>query len=660
MVRRKGRIDMTDKELYEQLKEEVADQVYNYYVLDVPIMPDAQYDEMFRKLLEIEKAHPEWVKSDSPTQRVGGTPLDKFEKFVHERPMLSLENAMSLEELMAFADRCSKAGAEDIFVVQPKVDGLSIEVEYVDGRFVRAGTRGDGTVGEDITHTARTIRNMPLRLKHHVSFVVRGEVFIQKSDFAVLNKNRIANGEKPFANPRNAAAGALRQLDPAEAAKRKLRVVFYDFDMKGHKLNSQREIEEMLYISRLPRFSAAHLWRATSISLQESVEWFEDNRNDLPYEIDGAVVKLMNLKDYEKLGNTSHHPRWAIAYKFSPEEATTVLRDVVFQVGRTGAITPVAVLDPVMVGGVTVTNATLHNKDQIERLDLHIGDTVVVRRAGEVIPEIIRVAEHADGNRKIHFPTHCPDCGSVLVGSDDKVVIKCQNSNCPEQLKRWIEHFASRDAMDIEGLGEEVANLLVEQDLVFEPSDLYRLTVGPVEILPGFASKKAQNLIRAIQDSKERALDRFLFALGIPGVGKSTAKDLAEWFGHIQYVLAASPDELAKVGGIANITASSIYNFFQNNALLVENLIEAGVSPIWEKKETHGHLSGKTFVITGTLSMPREEVAKLIQAAGGKVVGSVSKKTDFVVVGESPGSKFDKGRQLGIRCLNEGELNGMV
>lgn len=649
---------MTDRELYQQLKEEVQEHARRYYVDDAPVISDRLYDEKFRELIEMEEDCPEWVEPDSPTQRVGGAPLEKFDKLAHKEPMLSLENAMDLEELIAFVDRCEKAGVSPCFSAQPKVDGLSVEVVYENGLLVRAGTRGDGMVGEDVTANVRTIKNVPLRLTEAVSITVRGEVFISKADFAILNENRVANGEEPFANPRNAAAGALRQLDPAEAAKRKLSAVFYDANVQA---DTQHDMLGAIHDLGLPTFHYKH-----TVSVVKdpglAVLYFDHQRSEFPFEIDGIVFKLMDRDDCQKLGATSHHPKWAIAYKFPPEEKTTVLKDVQWQVGRTGVVTPVAVLEPVIVGGAKITYATLHNEDRLDELDLHYGDAVVVRRAGEVIPEVVRVVSHVDDAVKVRFPNRCPDCGTKLVRNVGEAAHKCPNRFCPSQLKAWIKHFASRGAMDIEGLGEEVANLLVEHDLVFEPSNLYQLTRGQVKDLPGFAVKKATNLIKAIHDSKVPGLDRFLFALGIPGVGKSTAKDLAKFFGSIQKVMNATVADFMEVDGISERTAFSIHDFFKNNSLIIENLLEAGVNPSYEENfvPTWGALSGKTVVLTGTLSMSRDYAAKIIEQRGGKVAGSVSGKTDYVIVGENAGSKLDKARKLGIRMLNEQEFKAMI
>lgn len=643
---------MTDREFYVQLKEGVRDNAHRYYVDDAPIMPDAQYDEKFRDLQRMEELHPDWVTPDSPTQKVGGEPLEKFEKFIHKRQMLSLENAMNLEDLEAFVERCRKAGVTLEFCAEPKVDGLSIEVVYKDGVLVGAGTRGDGTVGEDVTHTARTIKNLPLRLAKPYTGSFRGEVFIPKSDFAILNENRIANGEEPFANPRNAAAGALRQFDPKEAAKRRLGVVFYDYD------DTEFSFGEL----GLPHFQVGHCLFTVPDGIPESVRWFEDQRDSLPYEIDGIVFKLFDRDDWERMGETSHHPKHSIAYKFQPEEKETILADVRFQVGRTGNVTPVAVLKPVQVGGVTVTNATLHNEDRLNELDLHYGDAVVVRRAGEVIPEVVRVETSNTRAAKVRFPKRCPDCSTPLIREEGEAAYKCPNRNCPQQFKAWVKHFASRDAMGIEGLGAEVANLLVEQDLVFELADLYRLTVAHVEYLPGFARKKAQNLIKAIRNSKSPLLDKFLYALGIPLCGKGTSGDLAKHFGGLKAITAATVADLMAVDGIAEKMAFAIHDFFRTNKLMLGNLLELGVNPIWEKKEvvSNGFWFGKTVVLTGALSMSRDYAAKIIEQRGGKVSGSVSKKTDFVIVGENAGSKLDKARKLGIRMLNEEEFKRMI
>ncbi|MCX7896316.1 MAG: NAD-dependent DNA ligase LigA [Rhodocyclaceae bacterium] len=652
-----------------QLRAEIEKHDYAYYVLDAPIIPDAEYDKLFRELVALEAAYPELVTPDSPTQRVGGRPLPEFGELTHRVPMLSLANAFSAEEVEAFDRRCREGlGVARIrYACEPKFDGLAVSLLYENGIFVRGATRGDGYRGEDVTQNLRTVRNLPLRLKGEALprfLEVRGEVLMLKRDFARLNARQAELGEKTFANPRNAAAGSLRQLDPRVTAKRPLR--FYAYGV------AEASQEDRIAKSHSEAMAKLMAWGLPVVAEREVVEGVEGllayyermarKRQDLPYDIDGVVYKVDDLEAQERLGFVARAPRFAIAHKFPAQEALTVVEAIEVQVGRTGALTPVARLSPVFVGGVTVTNATLHNEDEVHRKDVRVGDTVIVRRAGDVIPEIVSVVHerrppHA---RPFVMPKTCPVCGSAVEKPASEAIARCTGGlYCPAQRKQAILHFASRRAMDIEGLGEKLVDQLVERGLVKSVADLYRLTAHELSSLERMGEKSAQNLVTAIEKSKATTLSRFIYALGIRNVGEATAKDLARHFGDIKALMNASADQLMAVPEVGPVIAESIVHFFAepHNRRVIDELLSAGVHWPHEKSAESGKLAGKTFVLTGTLSSLTRAAAKAaIEAAGGKVTESVSKKTDFVVVGEEPGSKYDKARALGVTVLDEAQF----
>lgn len=665
--------DQTAAELIQELRRQIRHHDRLYYVLDAPELLDALYDELFRKLQALEAAHPELVTPDSPTQRVGGQRLEKFAPVTHLKPMLSLDNAMNAEEAARFVLRCAADLGMDAsaleYAAEPKYDGLSCSLVYEYGTLVRAATRGDGVTGEDVTAQVRTIRNVPLQLHDCLAerVEVRGEVMMTRADFAALNAQASAAGERAFANPRNAAAGSLRQLDPSITASRRLRFFAYGFgECSGFALpGTQSASLKKLQALGFQVSKEAILVRGLK-GVQAHFESMAAKRMELPFDIDGVVYKLNDFALQTRLGWTARAPRWAVAYKFPPQEATTVLQGIDVQVGRTGVLTPVARLAPVLVGGVTVTNATLHNQDEVERLDVRIGDTVVVRRAGDVIPEIVQVVrEHRpEGATPFKLPTHCPECGSPVVREPEQVAVRCSGGlACRAQRQQALVHFAHRRAMDIEGLGELVVQKLMDAGLIERPSSLYRLKASEIEKLPGFAKTSAEKLVKAIAATKGRDLSRFIFALGIPGVGETTAKDLARAFRTFTAFLSATEGQLLAVDGLGPVTTRAILKFLANAANREEALALAQyVAPAEVAQPVPGRsaLAGKTFVLTGALSVARDEAAGWIEAAGGKVTGSVSKKTFVVVAGEAAGSKLDKAKALGIEIWDEAQLRAAL
>lgn len=647
-----------------------------YHVRNAPEIDDRAYDLIYRELELLEARFPELVRSDSPTKRVGDQPVPELRPFRHRVPMLSLANSLAEPELREFDARVRRFlgwGDEPVpYNVEPKLDGLACELVYEHGELVGAGTRGDGEVGEDVTHNARTIRAIPARLvpaadgELPTRLSIRGEILYHLGGFQKMNAERVERGEKAFENPRNAAAGTVRQLDPRVAAGRPLTFFTYGLgECEGYELPRSHH-------AQLERLSA---WgfpvnplncRADGIeAVIEVVRELGARRNELPYEIDGAVVKVDDLDLQEQLGFVTRSPRWATAFKYPPPRVVTTLEEVGFQVGRTGAITPVAWLAPVRVGGVTVSRATLHNADELERLDLRYGDQVALERSGDVIPKVVHVVEdpgHAERPRVV-FPTTCPECGTSLVREADEVVTRCPNTlTCPAQVRASLRHFGSRLAMDVDGLGEKIVDQLIDAGLVRRPSDLYTLDVNRLVGLDRMGERSAENLLEALERSKARPLDRVLVALGIPQVGEATARDLARHFGTLDALLAASTEDLAAVSGVGPIVAQSVGSFFADADHLeeIERLRAAGVR--FEPVEVaapagDGHLAGKSFVLTGTLpTMKRDDAKKRIEALGGKVAGSVSKKTDYVVAGAEAGSKLDKARELGIAVLDEAAL----
>ena len=648
---------------------------YQYYVLDAPTVSDREYDGLYRQLVDLEAQFPQLITPDSPTQRVGGSALNAFESVTHRQAMLSLNNAFGDDELLAFDKRVRDAlGCEIVeYAVEPKFDGLAITLTYENGLFTQGATRGDGYTGENVTHNLRTIRAIPTRLNMANPpqlLEVRGEVLMLKKDFERLNQTQEKLGAKLFANPRNAAAGSLRQLDSAITATRPLHFFAYGLgelitreaigepSLKSHN-------DAMSYLADL-RFSVSDL-RAVKQGAQGLQQYYEQIgalRKSLPFDIDGVVYKVNSFAQQNELGFVSRAPRWAIAHKYPAEEATTTVEDITVQVGRTGAITPVARLKSVFVGGVNVTNATLHNEDELRRKDIHIGDTVIVRRAGDVIPEVVTVIlENRPVNaRQFVMPSICPECGSHIIRLADEAVARCTGGLiCPAQRKQAIIHFASRKALDIEGLGEKLADQLVEANLVHSLDDIYKLEVATLANLARMAQKSAQNVVDALNHSKQTTLARFIYGLGIRNVGESTAKDLAAHFGGLQALLDAPLEELLQVNDVGPIVAESILQFFgePHNRQVIESMQKLGIywSETAGKQAAFGVLLGKTLVLTGTLpNLSRDAAQALIEAAGGKVSGSVSKKTHYVVAGSDAGSKLEKAQELGVAVINEAEL----
>jgi DNA ligase (NAD+) len=657
-----------------ELREQINYHNYRYYVLDNPVITDAEFDRLFRQLQALEAEYPELVTPDSPTQRVGAAPLKEFGEVRHEVPMLSLANAFSEEELDDFDRRVrERLGREQAveYAAEPKLDGLAITLIYRDGVLQQAATRGDGTTGEDVTQNVRTIAAIPLRLlgKDYPRVLeVRGEVFMPKAGFEALNARQRQAGEKTFANPRNAAAGSLRQLDPRITASRPLTFFSYGVGkVEGGEL-PDRHSELMTRLRKLGMPISPEL--KVVKGAQGCLDYYHKlgaRRAGLPYEIDGVVYKVDRIDLQEELGYVSRAPRWAIAHKFPAQEEMTVLQDVEWQVGRTGALTPVARLAPVHVAGVTVSNATLHNLDEIERKDVRIGDTVIVRRAGDVIPEVVSVvmAQRPKHTKAIHLPRKCPVCGSAVERPEGEAVARCSGGlYCSAQRKNAIRHFASRRAMDIEGLGEKLVDQLVDEDMVRSVADVYDLTVAQVAGLERMAEKSAQNLIDALDKSKHTTLARFLFALGIREVGEATAQNLAQYFGELKPLMHADAEALQDVPDVGPVVAEHIAHFFheKHNRQVIDKLLAAGIRwPKIEKVETAAlPLAGKTVVLTGTLSLPRDEVKEKLQALGAKVAGSVSKKTDLVIAGEAAGSKLAKAQELGIEIMDEAGLTALL
>ena len=657
------------------LHTELHRHAHAYYVLDNPSIPDADYDAMFRELQLLEAAHPELISPDSPTQRVGGAPLPEFSQVTHHVPMLSINNGFAEEDIMAFDKRVRdglETDGEVSYACELKFDGLAINLRYEKGVLTQAATRGDGYTGEDVTANIRTVRAIPLRLrgdKLPELIDIRGEVLMFKSDFQRLNQRQRDAGQKEFANPRNAAAGSLRQLDSRITAQRSLRFFAYGMGhLEGAALPDTHEALLDWYSDMGVPVCAERAVVAGAAGLLAFFSSIGIKRTQLPYEIDGVIYKVNQIAQQRTLGFVSRAPRFALAHKFPAEEATTVVQDIVVQVGRTGAITPVARLAPVSVGGVTVTNATLHNEDEVRRKDIRIGDTVIVRRAGDVIPEVVaNVPERRPATaREFVMPTRCPVCGSAIVRPEEEAVARCSGGwvSCAAQRKGGLLHFVSRRAMDIEGLGEQLVEQLVDRGLVTTPADFYKLGLVVLAELDRMAQKSAQNVLDALKKSKSTTLARFIYALGIRHVGESTAKSLARHFGNLDALLNASEEQILAVDDIGPVVAQSILGFLHDpiNRELIAQLRAAGLH--WEEGEPEQrsqHLAGKTFVLTGTLpTLKREEAAAMIEAAGGKVSGSVSKKTSFVVAGEEAGSKLAKAEELGVTILDEAGLLNLL
>lgn len=662
------------EETVQQLRRDLERYSHAYYVLDNPIVPDSEYDRLYRELQALESAHPELVTPESPTQRVGGAPLAQFEKVQHRIPMLSLQNGFNASEIETFDRRITEElGVSDVeYTAELKFDGLAVNLRYEKGILVQAATRGDGTTGENITANVRTIQCIPLRLDtdHPPALLeVRGEVLMYKQDFLELNRRQRENGQKEFVNPRNAAAGSLRQLDARITASRRLRFFAYGLgELEGFApLKSQQQMLDWFMQLGLPVCPE----RKTVTGYQGLIDFFNDihaRRDTLPYEIDGVVYKVNQLVQQQKLGFVSHAPRFALAHKFPAQEMLTQVLDIDVQVGRTGAITPVARLSPVFVGGVTVTNATLHNEEEVRRKDIRIGDTVIVRRAADVIPEVVAsvLEKRPSDAREFMMPTHCPVCGAPVIRLEDEAVARCSGGwiNCPAQKKRGLELFASRKAMNIEGLGEQLIDQLVDKAVIKDAADLFTLDIPTLAALDRMAEKSAANLVAECEKAKDTTLARFLYALGIRHVGETTARTLAEHFGSLQAIIGASEEQLLQVEDIGGTVAASIKAFFadEHSMTLVNRLMANGVHWVeGEGKKQEQILTGKRFVLTGTLpTLTRDEASEIILNLGGKVSSSISKKTDYVLAGTEAGSKLEKAQSLGITILDEETFLEMV
>ena len=656
---------MDPKHRIEELTQILTQANYQYYVLDDPKMQDFEYDHLLRELEDLEKAHPELAKADSPTKRVGGEALSQFEKVTHPVPLMSLQDVFSMEELDGFLSRVLESEGSARFSVEPKIDGLSVALEYVNGEFARGATRGDGNVGEDVTENLKTIRAIPMRIENAPPrLIVRGEVFMPKKSFEKLNARQEQEGKPLFANPRNAAAGSLRQLDPKIAAKRGLDIYIFNIQLAdGVTFTSHSESLDYLKERKFKVIPHRCLTRPEEIHAE--IDSINENREKLICDIDGAVIKVDDLAQRERLGATAKFPRWAAAYKYPPEIKPTVVEEIVVQVGRTGVLTPKAVVSPVRLAGTTVTNATLHNQDFISQRDIRVGDTVLIRKAGEIIPEILEVdfSKRPEGTVPYHLPETCPACGAKVEQDENGAFLRCTGAECPAQLSRNIAHFVSRDAMDIDGLGSAIVDALIEKDLIHSPADIYYLTLEDIKSLWKAGSTAASKLLSAIEASKQQDVSRLIYALGIRQVGAKTGKVLASQFGSLDALTEASVETLTEVPDVGSITAQSIYDWFHQaqSQHMISRLRQAGVNFESKRVITDARFAGKTFVLTGALSkFTREEATEKIELLGGKASGSVSKKTSFVVVGENAGSKERKARELGIPILTEDEFLEMI
>jgi len=665
---------MSTRTKIDNLRSELNDHNYRYYVLDDPVISDAEYDRLLRELQSLEDTHPELITDDSPTQRVGALPLEGFGNIEHRIPMQSLANAMDSDELLAFHDRLiRRLGKEQAieYIAEPKLDGLAVELVYENGQFVNGSTRGDGTTGEDITQNLKTIRAIPLAVRVETQSApalleVRGEVFISKDDFKKLNKQQEENDKPVFANPRNAAAGSLRQLDSGITATRPLSIFCYQAGVvEGTTFETHSEFLAALQNWGFPVNPEIKILNG----IEEAITFhsnLESHRNSLPYEIDGSVIKVNNYALREELGVRSRSPRWAIAGKFKAQQETTVIEDIVLSVGRTGAVTPVAKLQPVKVGGVVVSNVTLHNQDEIDRKDIRVGDTVLIQRAGDVIPQVVKVIKEKRPSNTSPFKmtNTCPECDHDVYRPEDEVVARCQNLSCPAQVKRRIEHFVSKNAMDIDGVGEKLIDQLVEKNLVKSVDDLYRLTLDQLSELERMAEKSAKNTISAINNSKSTTFHRFVYALGIRNVGEHVAKVLEKSFtGNIEIFMKTNAEVLEDIDEVGPIVAETIVKFWadETNINIVNNCFKLGISLELVKNETEQIFMGKTFVFTGSLqSITRKEGKEIIEARGGRAAGSVSAKTDCIVAGENAGSKLKKAEKLGIPVLTESEFMDLI
>ncbi|MFW6295016.1 MAG: NAD-dependent DNA ligase LigA [Halanaerobium sp.] len=650
----------------EELRDEIREHEYRYFVLDDPKISDAEFDKLMRELLDFENKFPEFITEDSPTQRIGGEVLDEFEKVEHSTDLLSLDNTFNNKELREFDSRIQKniPGENYEYVVEHKIDGLSAVVRYEDGVFKLGATRGNGEIGENITENMKTIRSLPLRIKDKAPLELRGEIYLSKSEFERINQQRLENEESPFANPRNAAAGSIRQLDTKIAAERKLSILIYDLISHGEK-NFKTHLEVLSYLKKL-NFKVN--WHKKADNIEEVIqicdEW-EEKREDLDFEVDGLVVKINDLGQRERLGATARSPRWAAAYKFPAQKKTSKIKDIEISVGRTGALTPTAVLEPVELAGSTVSRATLHNEDEIKRKDIRIGDIVLVQKAGDVIPEVIKVIkDERDGSeQKFEMPDHCPVCDSKVIRPEGEAVTRCTNIRCPAQRRERILHFVSRDAMNIDGIGPALVDQLLENNLIEDYADLYFLKKDYLVNLERMGEKSSKNVIEAIEGSKEREFFRVIYALGIRHVGIGAARILVKYYNSIEEIMEAETEELVEIDEIGPVIADSITGFFNeiHNRDLISRLRQAGVRLKKEKEETIDFLQDLKFVFTGSLNdFTRSEVKDIVEKAGGRAVSSVSSQTDYLVVGDNPGSKYDKAQELGVEILDEEGFKNLI
>ena len=654
---------------YQQAKERIEElsallERYNheYYVLDNPSVDDYTYDMLMHELADLEKQYPDLLSPQSPTQRVGGKASNVFTKVSHEVQMQSLQDVFDFEQVGDFVARCREEFPEVAFSVEPKIDGLSVSLEYHDGKLVLGSTRGDGFVGEDVTANLKTIRSIPLTLKENVPLVeARGEVYMPREQFFELVKQQEENDEQLFKNPRNAAAGSLRQKYSEVTAKRKLDIFIFNLQRcEGKEFRTHDETLQFLEnmgFRVIPNRKICH----TTEEILSAIADIGESRNNLPYDIDGVVVKVNNLSERDAMGATSKTPKWAVAYKFPPEEKETILRDIEVNVGRTGALTPVAVFDTIQLAGTSVSRAVLHNQDFITEKDIRIGDKIIVRKAGDIIPEVLRSAEHMENSVPYHLPECCPVCGAKAVRDEDEAVLRCPNISCPAQLHKQLVHFASRDAMNIDGLGTAIITQLLENHLVKDASGLYHLTKEQLLTLEGFKDKSAENLLKAIEKSKSAPLDRVIYALGIRNIGQKGATLLCAHFGSLTAIENAEKSEISEIEGFGEVMAESVWNALHDSSVqgLLKELIDSGLTMPFEKKEvaTDHFFTGKTVCLTGTLSqMKRNEATAILESLGAKVTGSVSKKTDCLIAGESAGSKLTKAQSLGITVLTETEF----
>jgi len=659
---------MDDKKRIEELRKKIRRYDYEYHVLDDPSISDVEYDKLMKELVELEEKHPEYQREDSPTERVGGKVLDAFEKVDHDIPMLSLSNAFSHDDLRDFDNRLKKIVDEFNYVVEPKIDGLAAALRYENGKLVRAATRGDGSTGEDVTHNVKTIRSVPLKLEKNVTMEVRGEIFMPKAAFLSLNEKRDEKGEKPFKNPRNAAAGSIRQLDSKVAAKRDLDMLIYSrAERDEHAKKTHLEILEEL--KDLGFKVNPHIKKADDIdAVIKIVDTLEDERSDFPYEIDGVVIKVNQRKLYQTIGYTAKSPKWAIAYKFQAEEVMSRIKDIFFQVGRTGQITPVAQMEPVDVQGSTVSRATLHNEDYIREKDIRINDYVAIKKAGDVIPEVVSVIKERRSGDEQEFEmiTECPKCQTELERYGSEKDYFCPNPDCPAKNVNGLIHFASRDAMNIEGLGNRIIEHFYNEGFLKSIPDIYRLKAHRDQLVEkaGFGEKSIDKLLDNIEKSKKKSLENLIFGLGIRFVGKKVSKTLAMHFKSMNALMATDYDNLIAIEDIGEKIAESVVQYFRNeqNITMIEELNQEGLNMDYLGEiAKNGAFSGKTVVLTGSLeTMTRDEAKDLIEAQGGKVTGSVSKKTDFLCAGENPGSKLDKAKSLNVAIIDEETLISML